>query len=171
MFLITTLHQKAGNIDKGIELAKHCYAVLEDLADKVYANHLILRGLMSAGGGYVTEVSSILERHETLVESLIELDPSDLTQEVTMRLFSTLFFPPYLRDDPQVNNKLRQQVAQICQKNIENMLILQVKQYKQKLASRQPIINTDKPLRDWLSFSLSANSFGGMVSTMVISPS
>jgi predicted O-linked N-acetylglucosamine transferase (SPINDLY family) len=161
LFLTTTLNQRAGNLDRGIELAKHCYAVLEDLADKVYANHLILRGLMSAGGGYATEVSSTLEHHETLVESLIELDPSDLTQDVTMRLFSTLFFPPYLRDEPQVNNKLRQQVAKICQKNIERYADSQISQYKQRLASRQPIRNTDKALRvGYLSQCLKTHSVG-----------
>ncbi|MEL7038412.1 MAG: O-linked N-acetylglucosamine transferase, SPINDLY family protein [Cyanobacteria bacterium J06592_8] len=161
LFLITTLYQKAGNLDKGIELAKYCYAALEDLADKVYANHLILRGLMSAGGGYVAEVSSILERHETLVESLIELDPTELTQYMTMRLFSTQFFPPYLRDEPQVNNKLRQQVAQICQKNIEKYAEDKVSQYKQRLASRQPIINTNKSLRvGYLSQCLKTHSVG-----------
>lgn len=161
LFLITTLYQKAGNLDKGIELAKYCYAALEDLADKVYANHLILRGLMSAGGGSVVEVSSTLERHETLVNSFIELDPGDLTQEVTMRLFSTLFFPPYLRDEPQVNNKLRQQVAQICQKNVETYAEDKVSQYKQKLASRQPIRNTDKPLRvGYISYCLRNHSVG-----------
>ncbi|MEA5497576.1 MAG: O-linked N-acetylglucosamine transferase, SPINDLY family protein [Limnoraphis robusta] len=161
LFLITTLYQRAGNLDKGIELAKYCYAALEDLADKVYANHLILRGLMSAGGGSVVEVSSILERHETLVNSFIELDPGDLTQEVTMRLFSTLFFPPYLRDEPQVNNKLRQQVAQICQKNVETYAEDKVSQYKQKLASRQPIRNTDKPLRvGYISYCLRNHSVG-----------
>ncbi|EAW36731.1 hypothetical protein [Lyngbya sp. PCC 8106] len=161
LFLITTLYQKAENLEKGIELAKHCYAALEDLADKVYANHLILRGLMSAGGGYVAEVSSILERHETLVESLIEFNPSELTQEVTMRLFSTLFFPAYLRDEPQVNNKLRQQVAQICQKNIENYADSAVKQYKQKFASRQSIKDPNKPLRiGYLSHCLRNHSVG-----------
>jgi predicted O-linked N-acetylglucosamine transferase (SPINDLY family) len=161
LFLITTLHQRAENLDKGIELAKQCYEICENLADKVYANHLILRGLMSAGGGYVTEVSSILERHETLVESLIELDPVDLTQEVTMRLFSTLFFPPYLRDEPQVNNKLRQKVAQICQKNVETYAEDKVSQYKQKLASHQLIRNIDKPLRiGYISYCLRNHSVG-----------
>ncbi|MEA5518141.1 O-linked N-acetylglucosamine transferase, SPINDLY family protein [Limnoraphis robusta] len=161
LFLITTLYQKAGNLDKGIELAKHCYDICEDLADKVYANHLILRGLMSAAGGSVAEVSSTLERHETLVNSFIELDPGELTQEVTMRLFSTLFFSAYLRDEPQVNNKLRQQVAQICQKNVETYAEDKVSQYKQKLASRQPIRNTDKPLRvGYISYCLRNHSVG-----------
>ncbi|MGB3188777.1 MAG: O-linked N-acetylglucosamine transferase, SPINDLY family protein [Limnoraphis sp.] len=161
LFRAINLNQDGENLDRGIELAKQCYAVCEDLADKVYANHLILKGLMSAGGGYATEVSSTLERHQTLLKSLIELDPTELPQNVTMRLFSTLFFLPYLQDDPQVNNKLRQQIAQICQKNIERYADTAISQYKQRLASRQPIINTDKPLRvGYISYCLRNHSVG-----------
>ncbi len=158
---VATLNQDIGNIERGIELAKQYYEICEDLADKVYANHLILRGLMCAGGGAVKEVSSTLKRHETLVQSLIELEPTELSQEITMRLFSTQFFPLYLRDEPQVNNKLRQQVAQICQKNIKTYADSSISQYQQKIISRQPIKNSDKPLKiGYLSQCLRTHSVG-----------
>ncbi|MGB3189914.1 MAG: O-linked N-acetylglucosamine transferase, SPINDLY family protein [Limnoraphis sp.] len=161
LFCATMLNQDIGNIERGIELAKQCYGICEDLAEKLYANHLILRGLMCAGGGSVKEVSSTLERHETLLQSLIELELTELSQGITRRLFSTQFFPPYLRDEPQVNNKLRQQIAQICQQNIEQYADSQISQYKQKLSSRQPIRNPDKPLKiGYLSHCLRTHSVG-----------
>lgn len=158
---LITLNQDIGNLERGIELAKQYYEICEDLADKIYANHLILRGLMCAGGGAVKEVSSTLERHKTLLQSLIELEPTDLSQEITMRLFSTQFFPLYLRDQPQVNNKLRQQVAQICQNNIETYADSYICQYQQKLISRKLIKTDDKPLKiGYLSQCLRTHSVG-----------
>ncbi|MEL7039748.1 MAG: O-linked N-acetylglucosamine transferase, SPINDLY family protein, partial [Cyanobacteria bacterium J06592_8] len=169
LFLTTILHQKAGNVERGIELAKQCYVFCEDLANRVYTNHLILQSLMSAGGGYATEVSSTLERHETLLQSLIELNPTDLPQDITMRLFSTLFFPPYLRDDPKINHRLRQQVAQICQNNIEVYASDVISRYKQKLASRQNIRSTDRPLRiGYLSHCLRTHSVGWLARWLLL---
>ncbi|MGB3404743.1 MAG: O-linked N-acetylglucosamine transferase, SPINDLY family protein [Microcoleaceae cyanobacterium] len=165
---LITLNQDIGNLERGIELAKQYYENCEDLADKVYANHLILRGLMCAGGGAVKEVSSTLERHETLLQSLIELEPTELPPEVTTPLFSTQFFPLYLRDNPKVNNKLRQQVAQICQKNIENYANSYISQYQQKIISRQLIKTDDKPLKiGYLSQCLRTHSVGWLARWLV----
>lgn len=49
---LSAFYQNAGNYLKGIETAKKCYSLLETeaLVDRVFANHLLLRGLINSGG-------------------------------------------------------------------------------------------------------------------------
>ncbi|MFN6451308.1 MAG: tetratricopeptide repeat protein [Nostoc sp. EfeVER01] len=44
---LATFYQDARNYSQGIETAKLCYSLSEGLADKIFALHLLLRGLMS----------------------------------------------------------------------------------------------------------------------------
>ncbi|AFZ05326.1 TPR repeat-containing protein [Oscillatoria nigro-viridis PCC 7112] len=158
---LAALYQDAQNYSKGIDFAKQCYSLLEELPERVFANHLILRGLMHAGG-YLEEACSLLQKHESLLLSLVELQPTTLDQITTIRLFSTPYYFPYLRDAPEANNRTRNQLAHICQKNIEIYAKDRVELSRQRRASStQKIDASAKPLKiGYLSHCLRVHSVG-----------
>lgn len=127
---LSAFYQDNTEYSKGIETAKFCYSVMDNLADKVYANLLIMRALMSAGG-YWEEFCSVFKWHKSLLDSLLKEQPINLDSSATVRLFSSVFFFPYFQDNPQENAEIRIQVAQLCQLNIENYAQKQVELCRQ----------------------------------------
>jgi predicted O-linked N-acetylglucosamine transferase (SPINDLY family) len=98
--VLSSFYQDISDHSKGIETAKLCYSVTEGLANKVHANFLIIRSLMSAGG-YWNEFCLALETQKSLLASLIEEQPTSLTQGANARLFISVFFFPYFQDMPR----------------------------------------------------------------------
>lgn len=88
---LSSFYQDSSEHTKGIETAELCYSVMETLAEKVYANFLLMRALMGAGG-YWNEFCLVLERHKSLLASLIEEQPTSLVQSPNIRLFVSVFF-------------------------------------------------------------------------------
>jgi predicted O-linked N-acetylglucosamine transferase (SPINDLY family) len=157
---LSCLYQDICEYSKGIETAKLCYSVIDNLADKVYANHLIMRGLMSAGG-YWDEFCSVMERHKSLLAALHEDQPSSLTSTATIRLFSSCFFFPYFQDLPEENGIIRSQVGQICKKNIEKYAKDQVERYRQKRFSNPKYKTSTRRLKiGYISYCLRKHSVG-----------
>ena len=152
---LTGFYQDSGEYAKGIETAKVCYSLFPDLPEKVFANHLIMRGLMLAGGEYWTEASSVFDRHESLLRSLFESPHTNLNPNTVVRLFSSTYFLPYFRDDIKKNRQLQNQVAQICQANIQNYAS------DRATKSRARRINGNKRLKiGYLSHCLRRHSVG-----------
>ncbi|MEG4204721.1 O-linked N-acetylglucosamine transferase, SPINDLY family protein [Microcoleus sp. Pol7_A1] len=159
---LSCLYQDIHDYDRGIETAKLCYSLMDNLADKIYANHLIMRGLMSAGG-YWNEFSSVIERHKLLLDSLSKEQPTYLDSSATIRLLSSSFFFPYFQDEPQENVKIRSQVAQLCQLNVENYAKEKVEQYRQRHSSILKIKGSDKRLKiGYISYCLRTHSVGSL---------
>ncbi|MGE5659842.1 MAG: O-linked N-acetylglucosamine transferase, SPINDLY family protein [Actinomycetota bacterium] len=159
---LSCLYQDIHEYDRGIKTAKLCYSLMENLADKIYANHLIMRGLMSAGG-YWDEFTSIIERHKSLLASLIEEQPTYLDSSTTIRLLSSSFFFPYFQDNPQENVKIRSQVAQLCQLNVENYTKAPVERYRQRHTSKLKREVARKRLKiGYISYCLRTHSVGSL---------
>lgn len=112
-------YQDIGNFSKGIETAKLCYSVMENLADKIFANHLLLRGLMLAGGHW-EDAWSAFEAQKLMMGLLIEEYPTNLDSTAALRLMSSLFFFPYFENQPQEAGRIRIQIGNLFQKNVEN---------------------------------------------------
>ena len=157
---LSSFYQDLSEYSKGIETAKLCYSVMEALADKVYANFLIMRGLMGAGG-YWDEFCLTLETQKSLLASLIEEQPTSLIQNSTIRLFICVFFFPYFHDLPQENIQIRRQLAQLAQLNVENYAKEKVKKCRHR---RSPLIKIDSPSKrlkiGYLSHCLRSHSVG-----------
>ncbi|MEO1432870.1 MAG: O-linked N-acetylglucosamine transferase, SPINDLY family protein [Cyanobacteria bacterium J06633_8] len=118
---LTVFYEKSGDYTKAIETAKKCYSLLENetVAGKVYGNHLLLKTLINAGA-YWQEANKFLQRQESLLDSLIEEQPIlDDGAEISRVLLSTFFFP-YFQDNPQRYRKIQNQIAALCQKNLQN---------------------------------------------------
>ena len=157
---LSCFYQDFSQHSKGIETAKLCYSFMEALADKVYANFLIMRGLMGAGG-YWDEFSLALETQKSLLASLIEEQPTSLTPSATIRLFICVFFFPYFQDIPQKNIQIRRQLGKLAQLNIENYAKEKVEKCRQR---RSPLLKIDPPSKrlkiGYLSHCLRSHSVG-----------
>jgi len=157
---LAAFYQDIGEYSQGIETAKLCYSLLERIPDKVFANHLILRGVLGAGG-YWEEALALFQKQESLLLSLIAENTISLTQSVILRLISSTFFLPYLRDALSKNRWLQNQVAQICQANIERYAQEQVARYRQRHLPNLGRCAATKPLKiGYLSSCLRRHSVG-----------
>jgi predicted O-linked N-acetylglucosamine transferase (SPINDLY family) len=153
-------YQDIGNFYKGIETAKLCYSVMECLADKIFANHLLLRGLMLAGGHWENAWSAF-EAHKLMMGTLIEEYPIDLDSTAAVRLMSSLFFFPYFEDKPQESGRIRIQVGNIFQKNVENYAKPVVEKCRQRLFPRLQGDNQKRRYKvGYLSYCLRSHSVG-----------
>jgi predicted O-linked N-acetylglucosamine transferase (SPINDLY family) len=160
---LATFYQDAREFAKGIETAKQRYELVQTLPEKIYSNHLILRGLMSAAG-YWHEARSIFERQETLLLSLAQADLSTAQQIDISRLSTAAFFFPYFRDDLKSNRALQNQIARTYLEKMQWENAAQVQQYRQPRAAKPA---TDRRLKiGYLSHCLCRHSVGWLARTL-----
>ena len=144
---LTSFYEKSGDYTQAIETAKKCYSLLENetVAGRVYGNHLLLKTLINAGG-YWKETERILQRQESLLHSLIEQQPVlNDGAEISRVLLSTFFFP-YFQDCPQAYRKIQNQVAALCQENLQNYAE-EAQWYQQRHQLPQKTENSSKRLK------------------------
>ena len=152
---LAAFYLKAGDYSQGIETARLCYSLSKILPDRVFATHLLQRGLMDAPG-YWQEVCTVLQQQKSLLLSLIEEQPTDIEATRVLRLFNANYFAPYLQDDPKKNRQIQNQVAQLCQINVEQYAVAQVQRYRQRaLGGRTKLVKIG-----YLSHCLSNHSVG-----------
>lgn len=157
---LATYYQNAQQYDQGIEFAKLRYSLCKQLPDKVFSNHQIMRGLMSAGG-YWEEVLPIIQRHKLLLESLIREQPKLLHPSTVQNLFLTTFFLPYFEDAPKINKPIQNQVSQLCQTNVETYAKEQADRYRQRVPASKSIGTGGRRLKiGYLSHCLRRHSVG-----------
>ncbi len=157
---LATFYQNSGEYDKGIETARLFYSLVEELPDKIYANRQVIRGLTSAGGYWRKSYSASVFQ-ESLLLSLIQNNPDNLTQARILRLFNSNFFKPYFEDKPRDFRHIQNQLMQVCQANIEIYAKNQVEQYIQGNLERKKLdLPTKKIKIGYLSHCLRTHSVG-----------
>jgi predicted O-linked N-acetylglucosamine transferase (SPINDLY family) len=157
---LSSLYQNIGEYNQGIEMARQCYALAKTLADRVFANNLVLRGFMHAGGRW-EEASLVLQEQELLLADLLEEQPTNLLQAETVRLYNCTYFFPYFQDLPHNNREISNQVAQLCQANINNYAKEYIERYRQRSKSICNIGITTRPLKiGYLSQCMRRHSVG-----------
>lgn len=154
---LAIFYQNSDEFEKGIETARSRYALVDNTAEQIFSSHLILRGLMSAGG-YWNEAISALEHHKQLLSSLKLENLTPLAAGHTVRLFNSAYYLPYFRDDAPQNRSLQNQVASLCQANVHQYAQAQVDRFKQSHLVRSP---SQKRLKvGYLSHCLCRHSVG-----------
>lgn len=157
---LAAFYQSAGKRDEGIRTAKFCYSLMQTLPDKIFALHLILRGLMSAGG-FRQEAIAVSQQQESLLLELIEEQPTPLDQITTLRLSTPTFFLPYYRDNLKHNRWIQNQVSRICYNSVQHYAKEQVERYHQQRLLTLTNSTTDKPIKiGYLSYCLGRHSVG-----------
>lgn len=164
---LASFYQNTDQHQKGIEVAKLFFSLVQELADKVFANRQILRGLMSAGGHW-EESCSVHQRQESLVKLLIEQNPTQLDFARIARLFNANFFTPYIEDNPRKNRHIQNQLLQLCQANTNNSQREIVEKYSQGNLERKKQSKTTKKLKiGYLSHCLKSHPVGWLTRWLI----
>lgn len=157
---LSGFYQYMEEYEKAIETAKFLYSLTDELTEKVSANHVVLRELMAAGGHW-EEACSVLQRQKSLLEALIASQPRAIHPVTITRLINSTFFLPYFEDSPRNFRQIQNQVAQLCQANIEIYAKAQVERYQQGHRERQKLGVTRQPLKiGYLSYCFRTHSVG-----------
>ncbi len=78
-----------------------------------------------------------------------------------MRLYNMGYIFPYIRDSPEKNLKIRSQLSQICQLNLETACQEQTNKYSQRLNKKNNVSSQTKPLKiGYLSHCFRRHSVG-----------
>ncbi len=128
---LSTFYQNAGQYDEGIAAAQRRYDLTDDLPEKIFSSHLVLRGLMTAGGHWQKALTA-LQQHEQLLKALMAEPPIDIHPVRTTRLFTSTYFLPYFRDDLSQNRALQNQVMALCCNNVRTNAEANVAHYQQR---------------------------------------
>ncbi len=173
---LAVFHQDAQNFSQGIQTAKLCYSLSEKLPDKIFAIHLLLRGLMTAGG-YWQEVCSTCQELETVLQEFIKAQPLPLDEVRTLRLLTPSFAIPHIKDAPAEFRAIYNQIAKIFQSNIQaaakekNLNLIKPAQAGfvsvappvEGAGGSQPPITSTKPLKiGYLSYAFRRHSVGSL---------
>ncbi|BAU13363.1 TPR repeat-containing protein [Leptolyngbya sp. NIES-3755] len=157
---LALFHQNALNYDEGIAVAKRHFEEVNSLADKLITGHILLRGLLSAGG-YWEEAIATAQQQYDLLQTLVEQQPSDLSSLQVTRLFNAAYHLVYCKDRPDLWRPLQNQLMELCQNNKRLQYAEQVQkfQFSERIQAWQA--NPTRPLRiGYLSYCMKHHSVG-----------
>ncbi len=157
---LAMFYQNANNYDQGIAAAKRRLKLMDSLPDKIFSSHLLLRGLLGAGG-YWEEAIAASEQHIDLLQALIDQQPTDIHPSRVRRMFNSSYHLVYFKDQPEKWRSLQNQLMDFCQRNMR----LEVADQVQKFQFRERIqawkANSTRPLRiGYLSHCMAFHSVG-----------
>jgi len=166
LFYLAGLYYTCGRYPKGIETAKLSYSLSTELPDKIFANNLVLRGLVSSGGTNWQAACEAWKNHESLLEELKNLNLTNLNSLQVSRIFNTDYFTPYFQDKPQAFRSLRNGLSQVCQANIEIYDQQAIVKHKERYS--QKILSTTKSLKiGYLSHCFKSHSVGWLARWLI----
>ncbi|MBN3949757.1 MAG: O-linked N-acetylglucosamine transferase, SPINDLY family protein [Nostoc sp. NMS7] len=157
---LAAFYQDARNYSQGIETAKLCYSLSENLADKIFALHLLLRGLMSAGG-YWQEVCTTCQELETVFQQFIKAERIPIEEGRILRLLVPSFAIPHIKDAPADFRAIHNQVAGIFNNYIQALGQSQGKNYDHEIINHQSLIHHPRKIKiGYISYGLRNHSVG-----------
>ncbi|MEH1804723.1 O-linked N-acetylglucosamine transferase, SPINDLY family protein [Nostoc sp.] len=157
---LASFYQDARNYSQGIETARLCYSLSESLADKIFALHLLLRGLMSAGG-YWQEICTTCQELETVFQQFIKAERIPLQEATILRLLSPSFAIPHIKDTPADFRAIHNQVAEIYNKYIQGLGQSKAKNYAHEIINHQSLTHHANKLKiGYISYALRNHSVG-----------
>ncbi len=157
---LTAFYQNQGDFESGIETAKLLYSLVDSLAEKIFANRQILRGLISAGG-YWEESCTVNRKHQELIAQIVQDNPQDLSQIETVRFLGANYFAPYIEDNLQGNRKIQNQILKLCCDNTAVYAQKYVSKYLQgNLQRKQQYLPNRKIKIGYISYCLRKHSVG-----------
>lgn len=162
---LSGFYQNAHCFDQGIAMARLNYELSEQLADKIFASHLLLRGLMTAGGYWAQGVEAFA-RHRELMAAIVADHPTDLHPIQVSRLFTASSFLPYFNDTPKANRTLQNQLMALCQENVQSQAKERVERYQSRQSCSRP--RSSKRLKvGYLSHCMGRHSVGWLARWLI----
>ena len=160
------IYLKVGNHNKGLETAQIYCHLAERLTDKIFAHTLLLRTLLEKGSNW-QKTLAVFTTQESLVTDLIEESPTELSQGVTSRLYITNYFTSYIRDAAQLNRLQQNQIAQLCQNNLNLDLVARMHNFRQRSISKFP--NSSRKLKiGYISRCMATHSVGWLARWLLL---
>ncbi len=157
---LAVFYQDARNYSQGIETARLCYSLSEALADKIFALHLLLRGLMSAGG-YWQEICTTCQELETVCQQFIQAQPIALEEARILRLLTPSFAIPHIKDTPTEFRAIHNKLAEIFNNDIQALAQFEGKKYNHTNITNQDLYYPGKKLKiGYISYALRNHSVG-----------
>ncbi|MDM9583776.1 tetratricopeptide repeat protein [Nostoc sp. GT001] len=157
---LAIFYQDARNYSQGIETAKLCYSLSEGLADKIFALHLLLRGLMSAGG-YWQEICTTCQELETVFQQFIQAQPIPLEKGRILRLLTPSFAIPHIKDAPAEFRAIHNKVAEIFYNDLQALAKSEGKNYERQIINHSSLTAHSKKLKiGYVSYALRNHSVG-----------
>lgn len=126
---LAMFYQNDNDYDRGIAAAKRRLDLIDSLPDKIFSSHLLLRGLLGAGG-YWEEAIAVSEQHFNLLQALIDQQPTDIHPGRIRRLFNSGYHLVYFKDQPEKWRSLQNQLMEICQRNMRLEVAEQVQKFQ-----------------------------------------
>lgn len=157
---LAAFYQNSRQYDRGIETARLCYDLAESLPQKVSASHNLLRGLLG-GVGYWEEVGLMIQKHQTLLESMFTEGDTSLDLYTFQSLYSTTYFFPYFEDRGQKNRQIQNQMARFCYENAQVLFKEQISHFREGHLERRHRHVGTRPLKiGYLSHCFKTHSVG-----------
>ena len=157
---LSTFYQNAEQHEQGIETARAWCLLARSLPEQVFGAFLLLRALTRAGG-YWKEIFELASLQESLLRSLAASQTEPLDQSTTLRLVTTTFFLPYVRDDLKGNRQAQNHLMTLCQASIRAYAAEAATRYQQGLALRRDRPERHRRLRiGYFSHCLRRHSVG-----------
>ncbi|MBE9031452.1 O-linked N-acetylglucosamine transferase, SPINDLY family protein [filamentous cyanobacterium LEGE 11480] len=160
---LASFYQNAQMHDRGIEVAQQRVALTTHPPDQAFSNHLLLRGLLGAGG-YWDEAIAVFHQQEALLleiaQSDVEVRPID-----AMRLISCNYYLAYLRDDFKRQRAIQNAILARCQATFRQQHQAVFARYQ---AGHQTRKSLDRPLRiGYLSHCMRRHSVGWLARWLI----
>jgi predicted O-linked N-acetylglucosamine transferase (SPINDLY family) len=167
---LIAFYQGAGEYDKAIEAAKQFCLVAWSLPEQVTGAFLLLSAYIRAGN-YWNEIFKLFELQDSLLWQLTETQCLPLDQTTTMRLMTSTFFLPYLRDSLERNRLIQNRVFRLCQESVRSYAAAPAQCYTEGLAQRREReIARSQPRSlkiGYLSHCLKRNSVGWLTRWLI----
>ncbi|MBW4642599.1 MAG: O-linked N-acetylglucosamine transferase, SPINDLY family protein [Goleter apudmare HA4340-LM2] len=159
---LTNLYYNAKKYSQSIENAQLYFSLSTGIPDKIFAVHLVISILISTGGDWET-ITLKTQELESLQQKFITEDSLLLDEVKTLLVLTPSFATPHLKDSPHDFRKIHNQLAQICQSNIQAIYDEPFKRYSQSITHhrQQGICNKNKKLKiGYVSYALRRHSVG-----------
>lgn len=159
--ILAELHIESMNCKDGIEKAKLCYSLAQELPDKIITLHLLLKGLMKTGGYYWQEIESRCQELESTLKYLISTQPESWDKSYVLRLLTPSFSIPHIKDCPREFKTIYNGVSKFFQTNIRANAQEQVERYFKSNLIKISKANTSRKLKiGYLSYCFKSHSVG-----------
>jgi predicted O-linked N-acetylglucosamine transferase (SPINDLY family) len=161
---LSLFYQSSKQYELGIQTAKKRYELTIDnnIPEAIFSSHLILRAYMNPGGRW-SDTSRAFENHKRVLALLTE---EHTRNSRILKLLTSAFFLPYLRDDIVSNRSAQNRLGELCQKQIESSQAERVSLYKQNCSDLKTLAR--KKIRiGYISHCLTSHSVGWIVRWLI----
>jgi predicted O-linked N-acetylglucosamine transferase (SPINDLY family) len=117
--VLTGLYSGVNLHSEAIATAENYYNLAANHFEQIFGSYLIQRSYLTAGNWQ--DYRARLDRHQELLIKIIGDSSQDYSKFQLQNLMISSFFSPYIEDNPRINKPLQNQLAAICQNNLNRL--------------------------------------------------